>query len=101
VENWRPISLLNVDYEIGSKALATRLQKVLPEIINESQCVYVKEKTIFDAVTSINDVMEYTKLHNIPDLLKTFNFKKEFDSLNWEYLFNSLKVFNFGDSFSH
>ena len=42
VENWRPISLLNVDYKIGSKALALRLEKVLPEIIHENQCTYVK-----------------------------------------------------------
>lgn len=101
VENWRPISLLNVDYKIGSKALATRLEKILPEIIHESQCAYVKGRTIFDAVRSINDVMEYTKLHNIPGLMTTFDFKKAFDSLSWEFLFNTLKVFNFGDSFIH
>ena len=97
----RPISLLNVDYKIGSKALATRLEKILPEIIHESQCAYVKGRTIFDAVRSINDVMEYTKLHNIPGLMTTFDFKKAFDSLSWEFLFNTLKVFNFGDSFIH
>ena len=101
VENWRPISSLNVDYKIGSKALTTRLEKVLPEIIHESQCAYVKRRTIFDAVRSINDVMEYTKLHNIPGLMATFDFKKAFDFLNWKYLFNTLKAFNFGDSFIH
>ena len=85
-----PISLLNVDYMIGSKALATRLGKVLPEIIHESQCAYVKARTIFDAVKSINDVIEYTKLHNIPGLMTTFDFKKAFK-----------KAFNFGDSFIH
>ena len=78
---------MNVDYKIGSKALATRLEKIIPEIIHETQCAYVKGRTIFD-------VMEYTKLHNIPVLMTTLDFKKAFDSLRWEYL----KVFNFGDS---
>ena len=81
MENWRPISLLNVDYKIGSKALAIRLEKILPCIIHENQCAYVKGRMIFDAVRSINDVMEYTKLQNIPGLMTTFDFKKAFDSL--------------------
>ena len=76
LKNWRPISLLNVDYKIGSKALATRLEKVLPDIINQNQCAYVKGRTIFDAIRSINDVMEYTKLNNIPGLMTSFDFKK-------------------------
>ena len=88
----RPISLLNVDYKIGSKALATRLEKVLPDIINHNQCAYVKGRTIFDAIRSINDVMEYTKLNNIPGLMTSFDFKKAFDSLNWQYVVNTLEA---------
>ena len=34
VKNWRPISLLNVDVKIGSKAIAKRIEKVLPYIIH-------------------------------------------------------------------
>ena len=45
--------------------------------------------------------MEYTKLHNIPGLMATLDFKKAFDSLSWKYLFNTLKAFHFGDSFIH
>ena len=99
MENWRPISLLNVDYKIGSKALATRLEKVLPEIIHENQCAYVKGRTIFDAVRSIGGIMEYTKLNNIPGLMTTFDFKKAFDSISWQFLTEALRSFNFGESF--
>ena len=72
------------------RQLATRLEKVLPDIIHENQCAYVKGRTIFDAIRSINDVMEYTKLYNIAGLMTTFDFKKAFDSLNWRYLINTL-----------
>ena len=48
IKNWRPISLLNVDAKIASKALAKRLETVLPLIIHENQCAYVKGRSIFD-----------------------------------------------------
>ena len=41
LENLRPISLLNVDYKILTKAIAKRLEKVLPKIINPDQSDYV------------------------------------------------------------
>ena len=40
--NWRPISLINVDVKIGSKAIAKRLENVLPNILHYNQCAYVK-----------------------------------------------------------
>ena len=33
IKNWRPISLVNVDVKIGSKAVAKRLETVLPHIL--------------------------------------------------------------------
>ena len=46
IKNWRPVSLLNVDVKIGSKAIAKRLEKVLPDIIHYDQNAFVKGRTI-------------------------------------------------------
>ena len=46
ISNWTLISLINVDVKIGSKAIASRLEKVLPEIIHHNQHAYVKGRTI-------------------------------------------------------
>ena len=42
--------------------------------------------------------MEHTKLHNRPGILVSLDCKKAFDSLEWGYIMNTLRVFNFGTS---
>ena len=42
LENWRPISLTNVDAKIASKVIATRIVKVLPEIIHSNQTTFYR-----------------------------------------------------------
>ena len=56
LEDLRPISLLNVDYKIVTKAIAKRLEKVLPSIINPDQTGYVKGRYIGENVRLIQDI---------------------------------------------
>ena len=43
MENWRPISVINVDAKIISKVIAARVKNVLPSIIHHNQTGYVKD----------------------------------------------------------
>ena len=45
--------------------------------------------------------MEFTDIENIPGLLIFIDFKKAFDSLEWDFLVKCLKAFNFGQDFIH
>ena len=96
LKNWRPISLLNNDYKIVTKALASRLEKVLPTIISANQTGYVKGRYIDESIRIITDMMSFTKEKNIPGLAVFLDFEKAFDSIEWCYLQKCFEGFNFG-----
>ena len=59
LENWRPISLINVDSKIASKVITMRIIKVLQEIIHRNQTGYVQNRFIGEVVRSIIDKKKY------------------------------------------
>ena len=69
-----------------SKVIAARVKKVLPSIIHYNQTGYVKDRFIGEAIRSIFDIMDF-----IPGLLLFIDFQKAFDSVEWEFLIESLK----------
>ena len=99
ISNWRPISLINLDTKIGSKAIARRLQEVIPDIIHYNQNAYVKGKSIFDTVRAIDDILEFTEREKIQRLMVAIDFKKAFDSVNRNFMLETLSAFNFGPTF--
>ena len=58
LKNWRPITLLNIDYKIATKCMAKRLEKVLPMLIDRDQRGYVKNRFIGENIRLISDVIE-------------------------------------------
>ena len=96
LENLTPISLLNVDYKLLSKTIAKRLEKVLSTIINPDQTGYVKGRYIGENIRLIQDVMFYTKVVEKPGIAIFLDFRKAFDTIEWNYRHAALKLFNFG-----
>ena len=98
LKNWRPISLLNCDYKIAAKAVATRMKKVLPDIINNDQTGFLKGRSIGENVRLLNSVISYAEQQNVPGMLLFIDFEKAFDTLEWKFLEKTLRFYNFGDS---
>ena len=99
LKNWRPLSLLNTDYKILTKALANRLQKVLPSIISLNQMAYLKDRQIGYIVRTIEDLYDYCYEYNVPGIMMIADFEKAFDTLNFSFLYKTLTYFNFGTYF--
>ena len=96
--NWRPITLLNVDYKIASKVITKRLEKVLTLLINPDQTGFIKGRYIGQNIRLINDILEQTKLRNIPGILLQLDFRKAFDTIEWKFIQRTIQLFNFGES---
>ena len=64
LKKWRPISLLNLDYKIATKALALRLKKVLPSIVNDAQTGYMEGRFIGENIRLISDILHFTAKQN-------------------------------------
>ena len=64
IKNWRPISSFNVDYKITSKALASRVKKVLPNLVSPQQTVYRGNRFNGESGRLIADINEITDVLN-------------------------------------
>ena len=99
LKNWRPISLLNIDYKITSKVIAQRLTKHLDKIIHPNQTGFVKGRNISENTRTLLDILDYLKQTNKPGILINIDFEKAFDSIEWAFLMSVLRKFNLGDDF--
>ena len=97
LKNWRPITVLNVDYKIASKVIAKRMESFLPRLVHSDQTGFVKDRYIGENIRLISDIMEQTRKNNIPGIFASLDFSKAFDTLEWPCIQHALKLFNFGE----
>ena len=99
LKNWRPISLLNVDYKICSKALSSRLSLVLEKIVPPDQTCSVPGRSISSNLVMLRDMLDYIDRTDEPGILISLDQEKAFDRVDRSFLMNLLQHFGFGPSF--
>ena len=97
--HWRPITLLNVDYKILSKALANKMKIVLPTLIHEDQTGFLSGRSISENIRKMCDVIDFYMLQNLPALVVSVDFAKAFDRVDYNALYAAMCYFNFPEEF--
>ena len=95
----RPITLLNLDYKLVEKVLATRLKTVLHLLINEDQTGYLAGRQISTNIRRVLDLIDYTEETNQEGVIISVDFEKCFDRIEIQSITSVLNFFNFGPSF--
>ena len=100
LQNYRPISLLNTDYKILAFVLSRRLHQVLDRLISPDQTGYVKQRKMSHNLRLLLDIIENANNCSKGGVLLCLDFKKAFDSLEWNFMFEILKRhYKFGNTF--
>jgi len=95
IANYRPITILNTDYKILTKAIATRLTEVAPSIIHPDQAGFIRGRSIFDQIDQIATTIDYAKLKGINGAVVALDQEKAYDKLLHPYLWKILEKFAF------
>lgn len=99
IANWRPITLLNADYKIYTKAIALRLQRVMGSLIHPNQTGFMPGRIIGDSIRAVEDSIDRIKEEHEEGMIVALDFVKAFDSIRWSLIFKTLERFNFGECF--
>ena len=86
LRNWRPITLLNIDYTLISKCFSECLNSVLPNSMHTDQ-------------KAIQDSIKYVDENNHEGVVVFLDQTKAFDRVEWYWIDKCLEKFNFGDNF--
>lgn len=97
LKNWRPLSLLNQDYKIIAKVIATRIKNVLPKLIHHDQTGFLSGRYIGENINRILNIIDYAETNNLKAILVFVDFEKAFDSIDWAFIHQALEHFNFGN----
>ena len=91
LNNWCPLCLLNNDFKIYDKILATRMKLAMPEIIHSDQSGFLKGHHITDNLLDLTSIIYHTSEHNIPATIVALDFEKAFDKVEWNILLETMR----------
>jgi hypothetical protein len=75
-----------VFYELFTKILASRLMKVVDDIISENQATFIKDRNILEGLLILHEVIHELSSKKQSGIILKLDFEKAYDKVHWEFM---------------
>lgn len=100
IEQFRPIALANFKFKIITKILAYRLAKIASKIISPNQRGFIQGREIGDCICLASEGINLLERKSFGrNITLKIGIKKEFDTIDWNFLLKVLQSFGFDNKF--
>ena len=98
--NYRPITLLNTDYKILTKALAIQLMDHLGSLVHKDQAGFIPKRSILDHIRLAKAIINYAEASEEDGAIVALDQEKAYDKIHHDYLWEVLDAFNLPETFT-
>ncbi|PPQ74327.1 hypothetical protein CVT24_000429 [Panaeolus cyanescens] len=99
IANYRPITVLNTDYKIMTRALTTRMNGIAGKLIHPDQTGFMKGRHIEDQTDLTHMLTHLCEVKSVNGAIICLDQEKAYDKIRHDYLWKVLKTFKFPTSF--
>ncbi len=95
IVNYRPITLLNTDYKILTKAMAVRMAEVVEDLVHPDQAGFIPGRRIHHQTKLAQMTIDYCEVEEVNGVIIALDQEKAYDKIDHDYLWMVLECMNF------
>ena len=86
IQQYRPICLLNVSFEIFTKVATNRLNSIADHVVRPSQTAFMQGRNILDGIVILHETVDEMHQKNMSGVVFKIDFEKAYDKVKWCFL---------------
>jgi Reverse transcriptase (RNA-dependent DNA polymerase) len=94
IENYHPITLLNTDHKLLTKALSFQLINHIKTMVHPDQAGFIPGRSIFNHIRLTKIMIKYAEQMETNGAIIALNQEKAYNKINHLYLWKTLEAFN-------